>query len=64
MTQKIHQVELTSKKWKVLKVISLVIMFIIAPIFYGNNNSIWGTIFTIGILVYIVARVGAWWYHG
>lgn len=61
MTQ---QIELTSKKWKGLKVWSLVIMFIVAPILYGNNISLCGVAFFIGIVMYFYSRIGAWWNHG
>lgn len=59
-----QQIELTSKKWKGLKVASLIIMFLISPILYGQHFSAWQFFFFLGVFIYALSRFGAWWNHG
>lgn len=58
-------VEKTGKQWKGLQVIGgfLCIVGILFAV-SGGEGSAGGIILLIGFILFIVASIGAWWYHG
>lgn len=56
-------IEQTSKKWKVLTLIS--ILTIVASVFVISEIGPTGLLLTFfGILLHIISRIGAWWNNG
>ncbi len=69
----VQTVERTSKRWKGQMVAGCLLMFvaifiIVAPIVAGDlsraNPVVGGGFFLIGLIVWLGAKVSAWWNHG
>lgn len=59
--EQVRTIQLTSKKWKIIKMISW-LGFFIGLIFLGNKSKETGSILlSLGVIGIIVGKVGAWW---
>lgn len=62
-------VEQTSKKWKALQLLAFVLILIGMPwtcigAMVGNIPLEAMSLFVAGLLVWLIASICAWWYHG
>jgi len=68
ISEKIQTVETTSKKWKMVKLISVVLIILGFFMGFGNINtgnelSVWVgfNILFIGVVLLLIGKLGAWW---
>ena len=62
--QKIVTTQKTSKKWKLIKLVS-VILFFVGLILLGNSyNNSGAFLASVGFMGFVVGKFGAWWSHG
>jgi ribosomal protein L37E len=68
ISAKIQTIELTSKKWKMVKLISVLLIIIgsfmgFGNIDTGNELSMWVgfNILSIGFILLFIGKLGAWW---
>ncbi len=66
--EKIHTIELTSKKWKIVKIISVLLIFIGVLIGFSGESkggdAVTGFgvfVVFLGLIMFIVGKIGAWW---
>lgn len=73
MVKKPTEVELTSKKWKLMMLVSVLAVIFAVPTCAVEANAAAGSdpdfkfsslLFVGGSFGYVFARVGAWWNHG
>ncbi len=75
--QRVQTTERTGKSWKLLMIlgglgliVSLIGCFVAAsertngPETSNDDGAVWGLVFVASLLMYVFARLGAWWYHG
>jgi len=67
----VQSVELTAKKWKAAMLISALMMVVGLPlaIFCGQAGGSAGVAIGVllaaaGLIGWLIARIGAWWFHG
>ncbi|MDP2684985.1 MAG: hypothetical protein Q8P20_08190 [bacterium] len=72
VSDKTQTVQLTGKKWKIVKLISVVLFILGWMIFFpafeknGFRNPMSGLGFSLGMLglfIWFVAKIGSWWNH-
>ena len=66
----VQTIEKTSKTWKGLMVLAVLIMgagMVFVAVALNGASAAWvfaSILLLGGFVVYLVARIGAWWYHG
>ena len=62
MTQTIQK---TGKSWKAIIAASKVIIFIASPVlFFTHHGGASAAALMVGVALYVVGKIGAWWNHG
>lgn len=57
-------IELTAKKWKAMQLIGVALLIIGVVARIGTGDYWWVGVAVIGLIVYALGRVLAWWNHG
>jgi len=60
----VQTIEKTSKKWKLMMLAGAGLVLIGIPAFFSTQNTFSGLIVFAGLILYIYARLAAWWHHG
>lgn len=59
-------IEATGKKWKMLQVVGIFLMIggCVSAFDKTNNPLVGSGSISIGLILFVGAKVGAWWHHG
>lgn len=60
ISQRPITIELTSKTWKLLKILAIVVFFI-GLLMFSIDKNFGFLIVGISIIIFIAAKIGAWW---
>lgn len=60
----VTQIELTSKRFKILKIVGYLIAFLAVPIVSSGAIKLSLFALSLGLILILTASLGAWWYHG
>lgn len=63
-TGTVQTIQATSKKWKVVKLVSYAMMFSAIPFCYAGAMVFGVFLFGVGLIATIAASLGAWWENG
>lgn len=63
-TGAVQTIQATSKKWKVIKLVSFVMMFSAIPFCFVGAVVFGVILFAVGLTATIAASLGAWWENG
>ena len=65
------QTERTAKKWKVMKLIAVLLMILgtisCVKVPEGSSGAAYSTtagLWFLGVVLAVISRFGAWWFHG
>ena len=64
MKRKIQTIEKTGKFYKFMMLIGFLMAIVSAPIACAGNRELAVVLAPIGIVIFIVANILAWWFHG
>lgn len=59
--EKVHTIELTSKKWKIVKLISWVGFFMGLVLLGNKSKEIGSIVLVLSLIGIFVGKAGAWW---
>ena len=60
----VQTIQVTSKRWKVVKLVSYAMIFSAIPFCYSGAMVLGLFLFGVGLTLTIVASLGAWWENG
>lgn len=62
--QEIQIIEKTGKFFKFIKLIGFLMAIVSAPIACAGNTELAVVLAPIGIVIFLVGKILAWWFHG